>query len=202
MRLLQGQFLVKTARTFLKSRFIAPQHRFELGTEWPKWCLEKAGCFVTLQTYPTRELRGCVGFPEPVLPLKDALLEAALSAAFHDTRFPQLGSEELPETVVEVSVLTKPKRIMASRPGALLSSIRLGTDGLILKYRSGSFSGLLLPQVPVEWDWSVSEFVEATCQKAGLPKDVWITDFENCHFFRFQSEIFSEDRPDGEASRK
>jgi uncharacterized protein len=195
MRLLQGKLLVKTARTFLKSKLIDPSSEFKFG-EWPKWCDEKRGVFVTLMTHPARALRGCVGFPEPVFPLKDALLEAAFSAAFRDSRFPSLEETEMKKLVVEVSVLTKPKRILARKPSELLSSIHLGKDGLIVRYHS--FSGLLLPQVPLEWAWSVPEFVSQTCNKAGLPSDIWMTDFDRVVFYKFQSEIFCEKAPDGD----
>jgi hypothetical protein len=37
----------------------------------------------------------------------------------------------------------------------------------------GGKSGLLLPQVPVEWGWGREEFLEHTCRKAGLPVGCW-----------------------------
>jgi AMMECR1 domain-containing protein len=42
---------------------------------------------------------------------------------------------------------------------------------LIVKY--GYNSGLLLPQVPVEYRWNEKEFLEYACEKAGLPKEYW-----------------------------
>ncbi|MFH0962267.1 MAG: TIGR00296 family protein [archaeon] len=197
MNLLVGKFLVKAARTYLKAKFANPRSSIEF--DWPKACEEKLGCFVTLSTYPGKALRGCVGFTEPIFPLKDALLEAAFSAAFRDSRFPPLGEGELPKTLFEVSVLTKPKRIFAKDVKKLISSVEIGTDGLIVRYRS--FSGLLLPQVPVELGWNVPEFISQTCQKAGLPPDIWVTNFSSLTFSKFQSEIFSEDKPEGKIVR-
>lgn len=198
MNILGGKFLVKAARTYLKSKFVNPKGSPEF--DWPDWANEKTGCFVTLLSYPSKDLRGCVGFPEPIFPLKDALLESAFSAAFRDSRFPPLGEEEMKRTIVEVSFLTKPKRIIARNAKSLLSSVRIGTDGLIAKYKS--FSGLLLPQVPVEWGWEVPEFVSNTCLKAGLAPDFWITNFDSLTFHKFQSEIFAEETPEGEVVRQ
>ena len=44
-------------------------------------------------TYPAGHLRGCIGYPEPVLPLGEALVSAARSAC-HDPRFRRLSPEE------------------------------------------------------------------------------------------------------------
>ena len=42
---------------------------------------------------------------------------------------------------------------------------------MIVKH--GLYSGLLLPQVPIEYGWNEKEFLEYTCEKAGLPKNYW-----------------------------
>ena len=66
--------------------------------------------------------------------------------------------------------------------------IKIGQDGLIVK--TNNKSGLLLPQVAVEWKWNPKEFLEQTCVKAGLNKDDWGK--KECQIFKFQSQIFSE----------
>ncbi len=198
--LLQGSFLVKAVRAYLKWKFVNPKDGLEI--DWPKWALEKRGVFVTLESYPEHTLRGCVGFPEPIFPLKDALLESAFSAAFRDSRFPPISEEELGKVTIEVSLLTKPRKILWKKENgkSLLSAISIGRDGLIAKYKS--FSGLLLPQVPVEWNWGVPEFLSQTCKKAGLPGDFWITDPDSVSFYKFQSDIFAETSPGGKIGRK
>jgi len=45
--------------------------------------------------------------------------------------------------------------------------IVVGTHGLYVK-RDGIASGLLLPQVAVEWEWDSKEFLRRTFEKAGL----------------------------------
>ena len=47
----------------------------------PREFNEERGVFVTLHTYPGRELRGCIGFPYPVKSLWASVLQAAVQAA-------------------------------------------------------------------------------------------------------------------------
>ena len=105
----------------------------------------KSGVFVTLNTYPDRELRGCIGFPEPLMELYDALREAARAAATRDPRFPPVKLSEMGEIVIDVTLLTPPEDIPAETPEELVRMVKVGRDGLIA--RTGPFSGLLLPQV-------------------------------------------------------
>ncbi len=54
---------------------------------------EKRGVFVTLTK--AGHLRGCIGFPYPVMPLGDAIEDAAVAAATGDPRFPSVRKDEL-----------------------------------------------------------------------------------------------------------
>ena len=110
----------------------------------------KGGVFVTLKTHPDHELRGCIGYPEPVAALEEALVDSAISAATRDPRFSPVSSDELPNLVVEVSLLTPPELIEASSGKELIGKVKVGEDGLIVE--RGWAKGLLLPQVPIEWD--------------------------------------------------
>jgi len=139
---------------------------------------EKRGVFVTL--WMEGALRGCIGFPYPVKPLAEAVQEAAISAALQDPRFPAVLPEELPRIELEISVLTLPKLIEPSQ-------IQVGVHGLIIQ--KGRRSGLLLPQVAIEYHWSTDEFLRQTCVKAGLPPDSWK---EEAEIFGFEAEVFSE----------
>ena len=72
------------------------------------------------------------------------------------------------------------------RPGA----VEVGKHGLIV--RGYGRSGLLLPQVPVEWGWDSREFLDHTCIKAGLPAGCWK---EDCmEFYTFEGQIFCEEQ--------
>jgi len=158
----------------------------------------KGGVFVTLKTYPEDDLRGCIGYPEPVAPLREALIDSAISAATRDPRFSPVSPAELPGLVIEVSLLTPPEQIRASDPKELPRSVKIGEDGLIVE--RGWAKGLLLPQVPVEWGWTAEEFLRQTCGKAGLPLEAW-KDPKTC-FFKFQAEVFSEEKPHGKIKRE
>ena len=158
---------------------------------------EKSGSFVTILTYPDRNLRGCIGIPEPVYDLKKSLAESAKSAT-QDPRFPPLKEEELSNVIVEVTILTPPKLVEVKNPREYLEKIKVGRDGLIVE--KGFYRGLLLPQVPVEWGWDVEEFLSQTCIKAGLPPDAWID--EDTKIYSFQGQIFAEKTPYGEIEER
>jgi hypothetical protein len=54
----------------------------------------------------------------------------------------------------------------------------------------GPNAGLLLPQVPVEWNWDVEEFLENLCQKAGLPAGAH--KHPQAKLEKFSAQVFSE----------
>lgn len=152
---------------------------------------KKQGVFVTLHSYPSMQLRGCIGFPEPIMPLKKAVIEAAKAAAFEDPRFPPVDIAK-EKFIVDVSVLTLPEEIKA-KPANLPKHVKIGEDGLIVRY--GRNSGLLLPQVFQEWNATPEMALSMTCEKAGLPKEFWKTG--KCRFFKFRAQIFREKEPNG-----
>lgn len=155
---------------------------------------ERGGVFVTLRTYPDAELRGCIGFPRPVLPLGRAIDEAAAAAAREDPRFLPLRPAELGAVVVEVSLLSVPEPIGAADAAGRIASVGVGRDGLIVSV--GGASGLLLPQVAVEERWSAEEFLDRTCEKAGLPRNAWR--HASTRVERFEAAVFGEVAPQGE----
>lgn len=151
---------------------------------------EKRGVFTTLTKHG--ELRGCIGFPYPIKRLDEAIIESAIAAAVDDPRFNPVRLSEMDEILVEVTVLTKPERIDA-KPKDMPKHVEIGKHGLIVKM--GPFSGLLLPQVAVEYNMDSEEFLSETCMKAGLPPDCWLTGAE---VYRFEGQIFKEKEPRGE----
>jgi uncharacterized protein len=159
---------------------------------------EKRGVFVTLETYPSMELRGCIGYPMPIKELALSVVDCALSAAFDDPRFPALEKSELAGTVVEISVLTVPEVIKVKSPEDYVKRIKVGRDGLIIHY--GYASGLLLPQVPIEWNWDEKEFLCQVCEKAGLPRNMWQS--PSASISAFSAQVFCEERPNGKVVPK
>jgi uncharacterized protein (TIGR00296 family) len=155
---------------------------------------EKAGVFVTLNyVTPSRReyLRGCIGFPLPEKALYQGVIDAAIAAATEDPRFPPLDVQELNNIVFEVSVLTPPQEIRVNNPADYWKEVEIGRDGLILQWRFGS--GLLLPQVPVELNWDVEEYLANMCYKAGAPPDVWVD--PSSKLYKFQATVFKEVEP-------
>jgi uncharacterized protein len=159
---------------------------------------ERRGVFVTLRRHPSGDLRGCVGFPLPIHPLAVAIREAAISAATEDPRFPPVRAAELAGLAIEVSVLTVPVAVRSRQPAELLREIEVGRDGLIVD--GYGTSGLLLPQVAHEQGWGSEEFLEGTCEKAGLPPDAW-KDLR-VRVRRFEAEVFAEKFPEGPVVRE
>ncbi len=153
---------------------------------------ENMGVFITLKM--NGHLRGCIGFPDPVYPLHEGVVNAALSAAFSDPRFPPIDKEEFKNTAIEISILTKPTVMEVRSPQEYVKRIKVGRDGLLVR---GTFqSGLLLPQVAVEQKWDAKTFLDQTCIKAGLPADTW-KDFDSCAVLKFEGYVYSEETPNG-----
>jgi len=178
--------LLKLARASLEAKFSGS--KVDL-TEYSEFS-EKQGVFVTLhkKSAKGKELRGCIGYPYPVTPLNKAVAQAAQAAGFEDYRFSPLMKSELDDVAIEISVLSVPEEIVGDEK-EIVSKIKIGEDGLIIKSPKGS--GLLLPQVFDEHKVdNVVKALEMTCEKAWLPKDAWKE--KDCQVFKFQAEIISE----------
>ena len=158
----------------------------------------RGGVFTTIKTHPGDNLRGCIGIPEPIMSLRDAIYRSAMSAATEDPRFPRMTSAELDSVLVEVTLLSPPEFIEVNRPDELLEKVKVGVHGLIAV--RGGLRGLLLPQVPIEQGWDVEEFLRHTCWKAGLPMEAWKDG--STRFQGFTGQVFSEVEPRGEVVPK
>ncbi len=139
----------------------------------------KAGAFVTLKQQ--HQLRGCIGFAEPLFPLWETVAQAAVLAATEDPRFPPVRKSELPGLQIEISVMGP------LQPVSDISEIKVGRHGLVIK--EGQKSGLLLPQVATELGWDRKTFLREVCRKAGLPDNAW----KNSRgLFKFEAIVFQE----------
>ncbi len=123
----------------------------------------KQGAFVTLRK--KGQLRGCIGHIFGYYPLAETVSRMAVAAATADPRFPPVHVEEFAELEYEISVMSPLNAIDD------INTIQVGIHGIYL--RRGNASGLLLPQVAIEYGWNRTTFLEQTCQKARLPKDAW-----------------------------
>jgi len=174
----EKKYLLKLARYTLEKYFNLPAEKLpDLKT--PN--LEKPlGVFVTLMKQG--ELRGCIGYPEPVKPLKEAVVDMAISAAVNDPRFFPVESREVGELEIEISVLSPLKKIQS------IEEVEVGKHGLVIQ--RGNQRGLLLPQVASEHHWDRETFLSHTCMKAGLPVDAW--QWDDVEIYIFSAEVFNE----------
>ncbi|MGA2553273.1 MAG: AmmeMemoRadiSam system protein A [Smithella sp.] len=141
---------------------------------------QKRGAFVTLKK--SGQLRGCIGYIKAYKPLGETVQEMAIAAAFNDPRFPSLKSDELQQLTFEISVLSPFKRIKD------VNEIEVGKHGLYIV--RGYNSGLLLPQVAIEYKWDRETFLKETCHKAGLPLQAWMD--EETEIYIFSAEYFGD----------
>ena len=141
---------------------------------------EPRGVFVTLRK--NHDLRGCIGYIEPIKPLREAVIDNAISAAVRDTRFSPVTPDELKSISIEISVLTPPKKV------ASYKDIVIGKHGIILhcKNRSATF----LPQVAPEQGWDLPTTLSFLASKAGLPAHIWRSD--ECSFEVYEAQVFNE----------
>jgi uncharacterized protein (TIGR00296 family) len=189
----EGKMAVRLARESLtifveKKKILEPE-------KLPPVFDEKRGVFVTL--HEDGDLRGCIGYPQPVMALGRAIVDSAINAGTRDPRFPGIRPGELKRMEMEVTILTKPEPYREPKK-RLPELVRIGTDGLIIS--KGPFSGLLLPQVAPEWGFDSMEFLSQTCVKAGLPPDAWMD--EETEVQHFEAQIFAEIAPEREVFEK
>jgi len=195
----EGKLLVKIARDAVEN-YVRDCERIEPSKDLPEKFYEKCGVFVTIKKceYGEKNLRGCIGYPYPDNPLIEAIIDSGIAAAVEDPRFEPLSADELDEVLIEVSVLTPPELIVVKSPREYPSKVKIGEDGLIFRWVWGS--GLLLPQVPVEYNWDAEEFLSHTCMKAGAPPDAWLS--PNVNIYKFQAIVFEELEPRGKVMKK
>ena len=180
---MKGKRLVEVARKAIKTYFSKEDFNVDEFNE-------KKGIFVTL--YKKNELRGCIGYIKEI-ELNKGVIEAARSAAFSDPRFNSLQEDELKDIRIEISLLTKPELL----EGNYLKQIKIGRDGLIVE---GNWnSGLLLPQVFVEYNTNAEEALEMTCEKAGINKNAWKE--KDIRVYKFRCEVYSEEKPNGNVKK-
>jgi AmmeMemoRadiSam system protein A len=179
----QKAFLLELARRAIRTN-LEKGTPFKEKTDDPE-LLKKRGAFVTLKV--DDELRGCIGYPLPHESLFQTVIDCAIAASTQDFRFASITKEELPRLNIEISVLTLPKKIKD------VSEINIGEHGIILS--KGPHRGLLLPQVPVEWDWDLETYLNHGCLKAGLPEDEWK---KGATIEIFSATVFSESHVQGD----
>jgi len=140
---------------------------------------------INLESYPERlradgasfvtltergQLRGCIGALEAYQPLVQDVCEHAQAAALEDYRFPPVRKEEVSLLKIEISVLTKPQPLNYKEASELVTRLRPGVDGVIL--RDGMRRATFLPQV---WEKIPlpENFLSQLCMKMGASAGLW-----------------------------
>ncbi len=166
----EGQILVRLARQTIMKHLgldcpdqISPQELLAPVYQ------QSSGVFVTLNKRGA--LRGCIGSLVGAEKLADGICHHALNAAFHDSRFPPLSSDELEHLKINISILTPPQTLEYRDAEDLLVQLRPGIDGVILSGPGGRGATFLLQvwkQLPIK-----EIFLGHLCLKAGLSEGCW-----------------------------
>ncbi len=174
----ERKYLLDIARTSIEYGVNKKTHT--LPDNYPDVFRKPSGAFVTIHKFG--ELRGCIGYIEATKPLIETVAETAVHAALHDPRFMPVSIDELEDLELEISILSPLKEITD------INEIEVGTHGIVME--QGLNRGLLLPQVPTEYNWDRETFLSQTARKAGLPYDAWKKG--NVKIYIFTAEVFND----------
>lgn len=179
----QRQTLLQLARHSIERALRRETPRLPAGLDTR--LLQPGAVFVTLTQ--NGELRGCIGSLVAHRPLAEDVMYNALAAAFEDPRFPPLTAVELPQTHIEISLLTPYQPLSFKDANELVKKLRPGVDGVLLEV--GWHRATFLPQV---WEHfpNAEEFLTHLCLKAGLPTNAWR--WPQAKVYVYQVEKFEE----------
>ncbi len=162
----QGQILLKIARNTIAEKLGYAKDEIEIPDE--EIFRSGRGTFVTLKI--NEQLRGCIGNLESGSAVIEGIANNANHAAFNDHRFSPLSKEDFHKIDIEISILTEPVPLQYKNADELISKLRPGIDGVIIK--KGNAGATFLPQVWKQLPEPVI-FLEHLCQKAGLDQNTW-----------------------------
>lgn len=142
--------------------------------------------FVTL--YVAQKLRGCIGSTRCDQPLWQSACLHAYACIYDDDRFLPVQPDELDQLNFSVSLLSEMQPIISQGEKALLETLEVGQDGLLLQ--QGEKSALFLPSV---WQKLPQPklFLQYLKQKGGWDSNDWQSDIQ---IFKFRSWTFNSYR--------
>lgn len=140
------------------------------------------GAFVTLKR--NGQLRGCCGSVGAPMPLLKAVTESARRTATEDSRFPPVSATELPHLTIDVTLLYQ-FEVIEQLGVDRIKEIEVGKHGI--RVAMAGKSGLFLPVVATEQNWTAQTFLEQVCRKAGLPTNAW--QHPDCVLTRFEGRM-------------
>ncbi len=164
----QGQYLLREARRTIEKELFHKKGQTQTDTDLPGIFQERRGTFVTLTS--DGNLRGCIGHIIPQESLIDGIRVNSINAAFRDPRFPPMSRDEWDRIKIEISILSDPKPLLYDTADDLLTRLRPGVDGVIIKkgFRQSTFLPQVWEQLP-----NPREFLTHLCLKAGLNGNEW-----------------------------
>ncbi len=126
---------------------------------------DNAAVFVTINTQPNDQLRGCIGSLEAYRPLYKDIISNAQAAALRDPRFTPLTIEEYKHVSIEVSLLSKPTPLDYRDTEDLKKKIVPFKDGVVLRHE-----GRHATYLPTVWEQlpTFNNFFSSLCLKANL----------------------------------
>jgi AmmeMemoRadiSam system protein A len=127
----------------------------------PGALLKKKGLFVSI--YKQGEPRGCMGTILPVMPIWQACMVNARSAAYKDSRFAPLAIHELDHISFEITLIDTP------RPFSDTSQLERGIHGLILT--KGFRKEVFLPGSLKDLPHNIDEIFASLRAKADMNND-------------------------------
>lgn len=164
----ERNYLLRLARQSLENAVQGESPPKLVEDELTSRLQEIGASFVTLTR--SGALRGCIGALEPYQSLVEDVREHAAAAALEDYRFSPVQVEELPMINIEISCLTLPKVLEYSDAQDLITKLKPGVDGVVIRdgYRRATF----LPQV---WEKipRTEDFLSHLCLKMGAAPDLW-----------------------------
>ena len=123
----ERELLREIALGVIRAEFDGRPHEYDIPQDGP--LAQPGSAFVTLKRQ--NRLRGCIGLIGHRHPLARSVHEAA-RRALTDSRFPRVTAEELPDLVVEISVLSEFSEITD------LEKMVVGRHGLLMACPSPS----------------------------------------------------------------
>ena len=160
--------LARVMRASIAHGFEAPSPLLPEPSQHSAALQRTRGVFVTLTL--DERLRGCIGSLIAQDPLIVAAARMAFAAANRDPRFTPLTEHEADRVAMSISILSPLEPLAFKDEDDLLSKLRVGVDGLVL--RDGPHTGTFLPAL---WDRlpTPRAFLTRLRLKAGLSPSHW-----------------------------
>jgi len=170
----EKEFMLKIVREVIEDGIMHIEKK--IPPRVPVRLLENGACFVSL--HMKSDLRGCIGSLEAHEPLIKNIIRNAKNAAFHDPRFMALQKDEMEDIDIEISILTKPEKMVYIDDRDLIRKLKAPEHGVILRKqgRSATFLPIVWEHFKEGKNYDKIGFLTELCMKAGLNIDDWEKD--------------------------